>query len=300
MVVGSSDNAAVSAELTASQRFRTRPGGPFEATTFDKVAIDDEASVIDGKLDWMDLAYRFRPVVCRPPDPRGRVWADGPRANAFVRGSPKRVSYINQTNKQSNNTFQHEDIQRGHDHGVRGLAAPPRAARVPHMDHGPWKRVDRCVPRNPPHAHIYVSSERYLLASLATSAVGKKRGASVVYDLDPKHFRTGEDTPVTPAPDVVNRNLTSADSDSIGSVLVDECVLTRDLAHMCFEDSHGVEPLPPQLLNTASLFPLLPLLTTAATEHAPLQRDDQRYDQAISDRRRSSHRVRHTSPERGS
>ncbi len=101
---------------------------------------------------------------------------------------------------------------------------------------------------NSPHAHIYVSSERYLLASLATSAVGKKRGASVVYDLDPKHFRTGEDTPVTPAPDVVNRNLTSADSDSIGSVLVDECVLTRDLAHMCFEDSHGVEPLPPQLL----------------------------------------------------
>ena len=96
MVVGSSDNAAVSAELTASQRFRTRPGGPFEATTFDKVAIDDEASVIYGKLDWMDLAYRFRPVVCRPPDPRGRGglgrWADGPRANAFARGSPKRVS----------------------------------------------------------------------------------------------------------------------------------------------------------------------------------------------------------------
>ncbi len=61
-----------------------------------------------------------------------------------------------------------------------------------------------------------------------------KRGASVVYDLDPKHFRTGEvdNAAATTAPDVVNRNLTSSDADSIGSILVDECVLTCDLTRL--------------------------------------------------------------------
>jgi hypothetical protein len=139
--------------------------------------------------------------------------------------------------------------------------------------------------------------ERFLLATLSIAVVGKKRGASVFYDLDPKHFRTVEvDTAAaTVAPDVVNRNLTSSDSDSISSILVDECVLIYELTRMRVSTMATTWCFPPSF---SSPFPgpsLSPLPNTL-----PLQRDDQHYDQAISGKRRGSRRVRHRGAEGGS
>ena len=126
----------------------------------------------------------------------------------------------------------------------------------------------KAATRDPPPA-------RFLLMTISTSTVGKKRGASVVYDLDPKHFRTEEvDAAATNAPDLVNRNLTSTDSEAIGSVLVDEYVPTRDLTRMRVSKI-ATTSFPPSFVPLSTSlpprFPVSPFphfLTTAATDHA--------------------------------
>jgi hypothetical protein len=64
MVVGSKVKASASAELMALHRFVMRPGDLVEATTFDKVEMEDSEGVVGGILDVIDVMRYvwFRPL----------------------------------------------------------------------------------------------------------------------------------------------------------------------------------------------------------------------------------------------